>query len=97
MRAAEIGKRAGLRYVYAGNLPGTVGDWENTRCPNCRELLIARHGYLIKGYYLTFQGYCPSCGTSIPGRWDPAFRGQITDHPFVPLMRSQSDPLVLDL
>jgi pyruvate formate lyase activating enzyme len=30
MRAAEIGKSAGLRYVYAGNLPGMVGHWENT-------------------------------------------------------------------
>jgi pyruvate formate lyase activating enzyme len=40
IRAVEIGKRAGLRHVYAGNLPGMVGDWENTRCPNCRELLI---------------------------------------------------------
>src|SRR5207253_5364303 len=46
MRAAEIGKRAGLRYVYAGNLPGMVGDWENTRCPKCKQLLIERHGYL---------------------------------------------------
>ena len=30
-RAVEIGRRAGLRYVYAGNLPGKVGDLENTR------------------------------------------------------------------
>src|SRR5438046_10685738 len=30
--AAEIGKRAGLHYVYAGNLPGCVGDLEDTRC-----------------------------------------------------------------
>src|SRR4030095_15633856 len=96
MRAAEIGKRAGLRYVYAGNLPGMVGDWENTRCPNCRELLIERYAYLITGYFLTPQGCCPSCGASIPGRWDPTFRGQMTDRPFVPLMRSQSDLLVLD-
>src|SRR5438128_3009217 len=96
MRAAEIGKRAGLRYVYAGNLPGMVGDWENTRCPNCRELLIERNGYLITGYHLTPQGCCPSCGASIPGRWDPTFRRQITARPFDPLMRSQSDLLVLD-
>jgi pyruvate formate lyase activating enzyme len=96
MRAAEIGKRAGLHYVYAGNLPGMVGDWENTRCPNCRELLIERYAYLITGYFLTPQGYCPSCSASIPGRWDPAFRGQITDHPFIPRMRSQSDLLELD-
>jgi pyruvate formate lyase activating enzyme len=91
MRAAEIGKTAGLRYVYAGNLPGMVGDWENTRCPNCRELIIERYGYLITGYFLTPQGCCPSCGARIPGRWDPAFRRQITASPFIPLMRSQSD------
>ena len=96
IRAAEIGKRAGLRYVYAGNLPGVVGDWENTRCPNCRELLIERYGYLITGYFLTPQGCCPSCGASIPGRWDSTFRRQITARPFVPLMRSQSDSLVRD-
>ena len=34
--AAAIGKRAGLRYVYAGNLPGLVGDLEDTRCVSCR-------------------------------------------------------------
>src|SRR5215471_20636196 len=45
LRAAEIGRKAGLRYIYAGNLPGEVGDLENTRCPKCRELLIERYGY----------------------------------------------------
>jgi pyruvate formate lyase activating enzyme len=50
IRAAEIGKKTGLRYVYAGNLPGQVGDLENTRCPNCKTLLIERFGYLILGY-----------------------------------------------
>src|SRR2546423_3230969 len=32
LRAAEIGKQSGLRYIYPGNLPGRVGDWENTHC-----------------------------------------------------------------
>ncbi|MGH7773356.1 MAG: AmmeMemoRadiSam system radical SAM enzyme [Candidatus Binatia bacterium] len=82
VQAAEIGKRAGLRYVYAGNLPGQVGDLENTRCFNCQGLLIKRYGYLIMGYHLTPNGCCPSCGSSIPGRWDPSFQGQITSHPF---------------
>ena len=36
-RAAQIGKRAGLRYVYAGNLPGGVGEMENTYCPTCGD------------------------------------------------------------
>src|SRR5687768_10715810 len=42
MHAADIAKRNGLRYVYAGNLPGQVGDLENTRCPACRALLVER-------------------------------------------------------
>ncbi len=84
LRAAEIGLKAGLRYVYPGNLPGQVGDLEDTRCPNCRKVLIQRHGYLITGYHLTPEGCCPSCGTSIPGRWAPAFQGQITAYPFIP-------------
>ncbi len=91
VRAAEIGKRAGLRYVYAGNLPGQVGDLENTRCPNCHELLIERYGYLIASYHLTASGCCPSCGTSIPGRWDPVFQGQTISRPFVPRSRSRSE------
>jgi pyruvate formate lyase activating enzyme len=84
LRAAEIGKRAGLRYIYAGNLPGRVGDLENTRCHNCGKLLIERYGYLIIGYYLSAEGRCPGCGTAIPGRWQPKFEQQITSHPFVP-------------
>src|SRR5215467_714232 len=31
-RAAAIGKKAGLRYIYAGNLPGQVGELEHTHC-----------------------------------------------------------------
>ncbi len=56
VRAAGIGKKAGLRYVYAGNLPGQVGELENTRCPTCQALLIERYGYLITGYHLTANG-----------------------------------------
>ena len=53
IRAAEIGREAGLRFVYAGNLPGHVGDLENTYCPHCRELLVERYGYLIQKYNIT--------------------------------------------
>jgi pyruvate formate lyase activating enzyme len=69
IRAAEIGAEAGLRFVYAGNAPGRVGRWENTYCPNCRQELIDRFGYLIRSYHLTAQGQCPSCRTKIPGLW----------------------------
>jgi pyruvate formate lyase activating enzyme len=69
VRAAEVGKEAGLRYVYAGNLPGRVDEYEDTRCPNCNKVLIRRRGYMIQDYRITTQGACPSCGTKIPGIW----------------------------
>ena len=84
LRAADIGAKAGLRYVYPGNLPGQVGERENTRCPSCKKTLIKRHGYLVRAYRLTPDGRCPDCGTAIPGRWAAAFDGQITAHPFLP-------------
>lgn len=88
-RAAEIGKRAGLRYVYAGNLPGMVGDMEDTRCHNCGKTLVKRYSYLVEDYRLNPNGSCPSCGTAIPGRWAPEFDGQITAHPFLPRRASR--------
>ncbi|MGD0206256.1 MAG: AmmeMemoRadiSam system radical SAM enzyme [Verrucomicrobiota bacterium] len=69
LRAAEIGTEAGLRFVYAGNAPGRVGEWENTRCPGCGETLIVRSGYLIRDYQITSAGTCPHCGVVIPGLW----------------------------
>ena len=44
VRVCEVGRDAGLRYMYAGNLPGRVGRWEHTWCPDCEELLIERFG-----------------------------------------------------
>jgi len=88
-RAAEIGRKAGLRYVYAGNLPGSVGDLEDTRCHQCGEILIKRSGYFVRNYRLTPEGKCPSCQTAIPGRWAARFAGQIADRPFLP--RKSSD------
>ena len=69
MRAAEIGTAAGLRFVYAGNIPGRVGRWENTYCPGCSALLIERVGYRIVQNRLA-KGACPDCGRAIPGFWD---------------------------
>ena len=69
MRACEIGREAGLRYIYAGNLPGRVGRWENTFCPTCDELLVERYGYLIRQMKVTADGRCPKCSTTIPGIW----------------------------
>jgi pyruvate formate lyase activating enzyme len=68
-RAADIGQEAGLRFVYAGNLSGAVGDLESTFCPGCGTRVIERMGFTIRDYRITAQGTCPKCGVPIPGRW----------------------------
>jgi pyruvate formate lyase activating enzyme len=69
LQSAEIGEEAGLRYVYAGNIPGRVKNYEATRCPKCQTVLIERSGYVIQEYHLTPQGTCPKCNTHIGGVW----------------------------
>ena len=69
VHAAAIGRAAGLQFVYAGNIPGRVGSWEDTRCPSCAAPLVERLGYVVKADRLSGRGRCHSCGTSIPGRW----------------------------
>ena len=74
LKAAEVGRKVGLKYVYIGNAPGRVGGWENTWCYNCHELLIERYAYHIKQIRLK-AGSCPKCQTEIPGRWSsPRFK-----------------------
>uniref|UniRef100_A0A7C3WRT9 AmmeMemoRadiSam system radical SAM enzyme n=1 Tax=Desulfobacca acetoxidans TaxID=60893 RepID=A0A7C3WRT9_9BACT len=65
-RAREIGLKAGLRYVYTGNIPGQGG--ESTSCYQCGELLIDRVGYTIRGFILQ-DGKCPKCQAVIDGVW----------------------------
>jgi pyruvate formate lyase activating enzyme len=69
LAAAEIGREQGLRYVYAGNLPGGVGDMESTRCPSCREVAVERTGFRVVRSRITRSGACQSCGERIPGLW----------------------------
>ena len=64
-RAYDIGREAGLHYVYLGNVPGD--DTESTRCPSCGGMLIGRHGYRIEESRLTPAGCCPDCGEEIAG------------------------------
>jgi pyruvate formate lyase activating enzyme len=89
LRAAVIGREAGLHYIYAGNLPGRVQGLEDTRCPQCGELLIERYGYFVREYKLTAEGDCPACHKKIPGRWSKKFEGQIAASPFLPRRQSQ--------
>ena len=65
-RAREIGFKAGLKYVYEGNVPGEGG--ENTFCPSCKEILIERVGYCI-GANRIKKSRCPKCNALIEGIW----------------------------
>ncbi len=69
IRAAKIGYDAGLHFVYAGNLPGMVGTYENTYCPECHGLLIERYGFRVLQNRIV-RGLCPKCQTRIAGRWE---------------------------
>lgn len=82
--AAAIGTASGLRHVYAGNLPGQVGDLEDTRCAACGALLVSRSGYHVREYRLTPDGRCPSCASAVPGRWSPRVDEPIRSQPIIP-------------
>ena len=73
LRAAEIGRQAGLRYVYAGNLPGKVGDLEDTRCRAMQRDAGAQKRLLRRGVLPDCERNCPSCRHAVPGRWPAAF------------------------
>ena len=63
-KAYDIGKAAGLKYVYLGNVPGENG--ESTFCPDCGDILIARRGYSI-GVKKIKNGRCAACNAAIEG------------------------------
>ena len=65
IRAREIGLRAGLHYVYVGNVPGE----ENTFCRHCGRLLIRRDGYRVVEKHIQPRGRCPNCGAQVAGLW----------------------------
>ncbi len=69
LRAAEIGREAGLRYVYVGNAP-ELGR-EDTRCPGCELVVVERRGYRARSR-LEAGGRCPGCGRVIEGIWERA-------------------------
>jgi len=64
--ARESAMKEGLKYAYIGNLRGSEG--ENTFCPSCGRLLIARTGYYV-GRMDVRDGSCAYCGEKIAGIW----------------------------
>ncbi|UCC66321.1 MAG: AmmeMemoRadiSam system radical SAM enzyme [Deltaproteobacteria bacterium] len=65
-KAREVALTVGLEYVYIGNVAGHEG--ENTYCPHCKKVLIARRGYFILTNNV-IKGKCKFCGKDIPGIW----------------------------
>ncbi len=62
--AREAGLRAGLKFVYTGNIPGDNG--ENTFCPGCGRILIGRRGFIVSKNIIT-DNRCPDCGAAVSG------------------------------
>lgn len=62
IKAIKLGKKAGLKYIYAGNLPGN--DYESTYCPKCNAKLIDRLGYHISEINIKDKK-CIYCGEEI--------------------------------
>jgi pyruvate formate lyase activating enzyme len=88
-RAAEIGRHAGLRYAYTGNLPHPVDNLQNTYCPGCGHLLIRRNGTRVLADWLTGDGHCPECSLEIPGIWAEPLRRRIPAQPDLPRLARQ--------
>jgi len=65
-KAKDIGKKAGLHFVYMGNV--VTQDGANTYCPHCQTVLISRSYQGIEVH--AKKGICPSCGKEIPGVWE---------------------------
>lgn len=61
--AQKIGREAGLRYVYLGNLHGET----HTVCHACGEVLVRRTGFYVVKNHITAEGTCPNCGTPVAG------------------------------
>lgn len=66
-KAVEIGKKAGLNYIYVGNVWND--KYESTYCPACGEVVLKRVGYLTESF-LQDKNHCPVCGFELPGVFD---------------------------
>jgi pyruvate formate lyase activating enzyme len=64
-KARKIAIKAGLHYVYIGNVPGTG---EDTICPSCKKQIVQRMGYTILSMDIV-DGKCKFCKTKIAGKW----------------------------
>ncbi len=69
VRAREIGKAAGLKYVYTGNVPFSYSQYEATTCPACGKMLVERMGFSVASNNI-IKGACRFCKKKIEGIWE---------------------------
>jgi pyruvate formate lyase activating enzyme len=62
----DIALKAGMRYVYVGNVPGHRA--ENTYCHKCGKMIVERRGFAILANHIN-DGKCGYCKEKIPGVW----------------------------
>jgi AmmeMemoRadiSam system protein B/uncharacterized protein (TIGR00296 family) len=67
LQAHELARRAGLKYVYTGNVDDATH--QSTYCPHCKARLIERNWYDIGAYDLKGDR-CGRCGGRVAGRFD---------------------------
>jgi len=63
-KIVEVGRSAGLYYVYEGNLHRET----STYCPKCGELVLSRGSYFVNHNKITDNSKCPGCGFLLAGR-----------------------------
>ncbi len=68
-RAVELGREAGLKYIYLGNV-AVDGEFVDTRCHECGEILFHRQSFSARQTESFADHKCLKCGTDIPGRWN---------------------------
>lgn len=68
LRARDVARQNGLRYVYVGNVHDEAGA--STWCPGCGDRVVGRDWYRLTRWSLDDEGRCRSCGTAIPGVYD---------------------------
>jgi len=66
-RAKEIGRQAGLKYIYLGNI--LTSQDANTYCPVCGELLIERDNFSACPVGLSITGQCQHCQSALAGKY----------------------------
>ncbi len=66
-RAYEIGKEAGVKYIYVGNVASE--GFESTVCPKCGKVVVERSGFEVSEIKLK-KGKCGFCGEKIAGVWE---------------------------